>query len=646
MLPTNYQQFIHTSRYARWSDEDGRRESWPETVGRYFDFFEDHLKTKCDFQVPMCELLEARHAVESLMVMPSMRCLMTAGPALARDHVAAYNCAYTPIDNLRAFDETLFILMCATGVGFSVERQYVSQLPVVPAALSDSNEVIEVRDSKRGWAEALRKLIATLYEGRIPKWDTRKVRGPGERLKTMGGRASGPAPLIELFQYVVKMLQGAVGRKRTSIECHDIVCKIGECVVVGGVRRSALISLSNLSDHRMRDAKAGEWWVLEPQRKLSNNSVAYTETPEVGQFMAEWQALYASKSGERGIFNREAAWKQAMSSGRRNGFYSDGALINPPFPGRTKIDFGCNPCCEIILRPKEFCNLSTIVVRAEDTMETLHEKARIATILGTWQSTVTDFRYLTKKWSDNCKEERLLGVSMTGIMSNPLLYEMDGLAGRLEELLETCIGTNEELAPRIGIPVSAAITCVKPEGTASQMVAAASGIHAAYAEFYIRRVRQDVKDPLTTMLIDQGVPYEVDIMNSENIVFEFPQRSDEGSVLRNDMTAIQQLEHWKVFQNHWCEHKPSITVYVREKEWPSVGGWVYDNFDDKSGVSFLPHSDHTYKQAPYEEIDEEAYNQRVADMPEIIWSQLGRYEREDNTSSSHELACTAGGCEI
>lgn len=648
MLPDQYSTFIHQSRYARWNEEVGRRETWDETVDRYFDFFSGHLIENHGILAEEMPIYagELRNAVTNLEVMPSMRCLMTAGPALSRDHVSGYNCAYTPIDNIRAFDETLFILMCATGVGFSVERQYVNQLPSVPERLDDSEITIIVRDSKRGWAEGYRELLSLLYGGRIPQWDTRKVRPAGARLKTMGGRSSGPDPLVELFEFTIRIFKNAEGRKLTSLECHDIVCKIGECVVVGGVRRSALISLSNLSDQRMRDCKSGEWWVLEPQRRLSNNSVAYTEKPEVGQFMEEWQSLYASKSGERGIFNREAARIQAMASGRRKGFYSNGTEPHP-------IDFGTNPCCEIILRPKEFCNLSTVVVRPEDTAETLAEKVRKATILGTWQSTLTNFRYLTKKWKDNCEEERLLGVSMTGIMSNSMLNGVDpyNIMGEFKELLrylkeDVAVPTNKEWAERLNIPVSAAITCVKPEGTASQLVSAASGIHAAFAEYYIRRVRQDIKDPLTQMLIDQGVAHEQDVANNENIVFEFPQKAPEGSVLRNDMTAIEQLEHWKVFQDNWCEHKPSITVYVREDEWPSVGGWVWDHFDAMSGVSFLPHSDHVYKQAPYEEITEEKYHELVAHMPDIDWSALGEYEKEDNTSGHRELACVAGQCEI
>jgi ribonucleoside-diphosphate reductase alpha chain len=647
MLPSQYQQFIHLSRYSRWDSEENRRETWEETVDRYFDFFipylnENHGANLARTYNDYGDTDELRNAVLNLEALPSMRCLMTAGPALGRDHIAGYNCAYRPIDDISAFDEIMFILMCGTGVGFSVERQYVNQLPVVPDQLSDSSVVLVVRDSKRGWAEGFRELLGLLYAGRIPAWDTSNVRDAGEVLSTMGGRASGPGPLEEVFKFTVQLFKNAVGRKLNSLECHDLVCKIGECIVVGGVRRPALISLSNLSDNRMRDAKSGEWWNLEPQRALANNSVAYTEKPDVGQFMEEWNALYASKSGERGIFNREAARAQAASSGRRKIAWDNEELI----------DFGTNPCSEIVLRPQEFCNLSTIVVRPEDTRETLAEKARIATILGTWQSCLTDFRYIGRKWGVNCKEERLLGVSMTGIMSNDMLTGKGpgGLEATAEVLdylrEEIVIPTNKEWADRLHIPQSAAITCVKPEGTASQLVCAPSGIHADYSEYYIRRVRQDRKDPLTQLMIDQGLPHEQDVMNPEAMVFSFPMKSAEGAVLKDDLTALEQLEHWKVFQDHWCEHKPSITVTTRENEWPEVGAWVWNNFDAMSGVSFLPHSDHVYKQAPFEEIDELEYHRLLAEMPVVDWSVLGEYENTDTTTGTRELACVAGLCEI
>ncbi len=647
MLPTNYQQFIHLSRYARWDDTVGRRETWDETVQRYFDFFVPYLNEHHDAGISADDVCPLREGIINLQVMPSMRCLMTAGPALSRDHLAGYNCAYRPINDIRAFDEILFILMCSTGVGFSVERQYVNQLSPVPERLDESDIQIVVRDSKRGWAEAYRELLGLLYAGRIPSWDTSKVRPKGSRLFTMGGTASGDKPLIELFTFTIRLFQGAVGRKLTSQECHDLVCMIGECVVVGGVRRSALLSLSNLSDQRMRDAKSGEWYELTPWRRISNNSVAYTETPEVGQFMEEWLALYQSKSGERGIFNREAAREQAMKSGRRKGFYTNGA---DPVP----IDFGTNPCSEIILRPKQLCNLSTNIMRAEDTVESMAEKIILATILGTWQACLTKFRYVTKAWQSNCEEERLLGVSMTGIMGNPILAARSGadfkrLPDVLEHLKEIAVSTNREWSERLGINQATAVTCVKPEGTATQLVGVdESGIHPAWSEYHIRRVREDKDGPVAQMLIQAGFPHELDITNPQNLVFSFPRKAPKTSVFRKDISAIGQLEHWKVFQDHWCEHKPSITVYAREREWPQVGGWVYDNFDSMSGVSFLPYSDHIYKQAPYEEITANDYHVICSKMPGEfdMAGELSSYENEDHTTGGRELACVAGQCDI
>ncbi len=655
MLPTPYQQFIHLSRYARWDDDVGRRETWDETVDRYFGFFVPYLNEHHDAAIGANDLLPLRSNIVDLQVMPSMRCLMTAGPALSRDHLAGYNCAYRPIDDIRAFDEILFILMCSTGVGFSVERQYVSQLSPVPERLDESLIEIVVRDSKRGWAEAYRELLGLLYAGRIPSWDTSKVRLKGTRLLTMGGTASGPAPLIELFSFTIRLFQNAVGRKLSSQECHDLVCMIGECVVVGGVRRSALLSLSNLSDQRMRDAKSGDWYELTPWRRISNNSVAYTETPEVGQWMEEWSALYHSKSGERGIFNREAAREQAMKSGRRQGYKSNGvALTNPPQPGSIPWDFGTNPCSEIILRPKQLCNLSTTIMRADDTVESMVEKVTLATILGTWQACLTNFRYVTKAWQANCEEERLLGVSMTGIMGNPILAarskaDFKRLPDVLEHLKEIAVSTNKEWSERLKINQSTAVTCVKPEGTATQLVGIdESGIHPAWSEYHIRRVREDKDGPVAQMLQQNGFPCELDITNPSNLVFDFPRRAPKTTVFRKDITAIEQLEHWKVFQDHWCEHKPSITVYAREREWPTVGGWVYDNFDSMSGVSFLPYSDHIYKQAPYEEITASMYNEMLAGMPSEfnMAEELATYESEDHTTGGRELACVAGACEI
>ncbi len=656
MLPTSYQQFIHLSRYARWDDDVGRRETWEETVNRYFDFFVPYLNEHHDAGLYLpgasdapkgdyVSLLQA--GITNLQVMPSMRCLMTAGPALSRDHLAGYNCAYRPIDDIRAFDEILFILMCSTGVGFSVERQYVNQLSPVPERLDESTIEIVVRDSKRGWAEAYRELLSLLYGGRIPSWDVSKVRIKGSRLFTMGGTASGPEPLIELFEFTIRLFQGAVGRKLSSQECHDLVCMIGECVVVGGVRRSALLSLSNLSDQRMRDAKSGNWYELTPWRRISNNSVAYTETPEVGQFMEEWLSLYNSKSGERGIFNREAAREQAMRSGRRQGYKGNGS-------GDIPWDFGTNPCAEIILRPRQLCNLSTTIMRAEDTVESMEEKIILATILGTWQSCLTKFRYVTKAWSKNCEEERLLGVSMTGIMGNPILAARTAahwkrLPDVLEHLKGVAVATNKEWAERLSIPQSAAVTCVKPEGTATQLVGIdESGIHTAWSRHYIRRVREDKDGPVAKMLMAKGFMCDIDVTNPQNLVFDFPRKAPKTSVFRKDMTAIEQLEHAAVFQDHWCEHKVSLTVYARENEWPSVGGWAYDNFNTMSGVSFLPYSDHVYKQAPYEEITANVYNVMMSKQPGEfdMAEELADYENEDHTTGGRELACTAGACEI
>ncbi len=642
-LPTDYQNFIHQSRYARWRDEDNRREYWTETVDRYFDFFSAHLAENHKLILRPEERGALQAEVGMLGAMPSMRCMMTAGRALQRDHVAGYNCAYRAIDDVRAFDEILYILMCGTGVGFSVERQYVNKLPVVPEVLEDTFTVITVHDSKQGWGLALRELLAMLYAGRIPKWDTSKLRPAGARLKTMGGRSSGPGPLIELFEFTVQLFREAAGRKLTSIECHDLACKIGDCVVVGGVRRSALLSLSNLSDQRMQTAKSGQWWELAPWRALSNNSVAYTERPEVGQFMREWLALYDSKSGERGIFNREAARKQAMSNGRRRGFWDEA--------GKDPIEFGTNPCSEIILRSREFCNLTEVVARAGDRVQDLERKVRTAAILGTWQSTLTRFRYLGKSWQSNCEEERLLGVSITGMLDCRLL---NGRSGRAEagELMQHLKGlvrdTNVEWAERLGVPPSAANTCVKPSGTVSQLVRAASGVHPQHAPAFIRRVRQDIKDPLTHFMIEQGFPAEPDVTKPKDMmVFSFPMRAPEDAICRDDLSAIQHLEYWKLVQDNWCEHKPSITVTVKEKEWPSVGAWVWDNFDSMSGVAFLPHSGHTYRQAPYETVSNEALTELEEKMPKgVDWSALASYESEDNTTGVKELACSAGACEL
>lgn len=625
MLPTDYQSYIHTSRYARWLPEKNRRETWEETVGRYIDFWGDKLNSK--------QSDELRGAILNLEVMPSMRTLMTAGKALERDNVAGYNCSYLAVDNLKAFDESMYVLMCGTGVGFSVERQYINQLPEIAEEFHDTDTTIVVADSKMGWATSYRELLSMLVNGKIPKWDMSKVRPAGSPLKTFGGRASGPQPLVNLFEFSIEIFKHAKGRKLTSIECHDLMCKVADIVVVGGVRRSALISLSNLTDERMRVAKSGQWWVDNPQRALANNSISYTEKPDMGIFMKEWEALYESKSGERGIFNRDAARIAAGKSGRRD----------------TEHDFGTNPCSEIILRSKQFCNLSEVVVRSKDTLEDLKRKVKQATILGTLQSTLTTFRYLSKVWARNTEEERLLGVSMTGIMDHPLLSSSgDNLTEILTQLKEIAIETNKEWAKKLGIPQSVAITCVKPSGTVSQLVDSASGIHPRYSEYYIRTVRQDKKDPLAELMVKAGIPYEDDVMKPDSTyVFSFPMKAPEGSVMRNDRNAIEQLELWKIYQEAWCEHKPSITVYVKEDEWLDVGAWVYRHFDSVSGVSFLPHSEHSYKQAPYQELSEDEYNTLLSAMPkDLDFTNLVDFEKEDTTVGMKEYACTSGACEI
>ena len=626
-LPTDYQNFIATSRYARWLEEEGRRETWTETVTRYVDYMAD--KTGLDKKTTD----EIWNAIYTLDVMPSMRALMTAGPALDRDNTAGYNCSYLPVNDPKSFDEAMYILLCGTGVGFSVERQYIDKLPEIPEKLFPSQTTIVVRDSKEGWAKAFRMLIALLYAGEVPDYDVSMIRPAGARLKTFGGRASGPAPLVDLFKFTINMFKGAVGRKLNSYECHSIMCKIGEIVVVGGVRRSAMISLSNLSDIRMRHAKTGQWWETAPHMALSNNSVAYTDKPDSETFLREWTSLVESKSGERGIFNRVSAQKQAAKNGRRNPDY----------------EFGTNPCSEIILRPHQFCNLTEVVVKEHDTDDDLDRKVRLATILGTAQSTLTDFPYLRKVWKNNTQEERLLGVSLTGIMDNiHTNCFLVNMRERLTRMKQIAIDTNKKYAKRFGIEESTAITCVKPSGTVSQLCDSASGIHARHSRYYIRTVRGDNKDPLTKFMIDQGVPSEPCVMKPETTtVFSFPMMSPKGSRLRDDLSAIDQLNVWLIYQEHWCEHKPSITVTVKEEEWLDVGAFVFKHFDKMSGVSFLPHSDHVYQQAPYQECTEQEYDAMLSRMrSRIDWSKLRDYEKSDTTSGSQTMACSGDSCEI
>lgn len=633
MQDTIYEEFIAKSRYARYLEDEDRRENWSETVHRYFEFMQAHLLDNHDYLIPPKTLEELQKAVTHKEVLPSMRALMTAGDALERDNTAGYNCAYLPIDDPKAFDEAMFILLCGTGVGFSVERQYIKALPEVPQRIYPSDSFIVVHDSKEGWAKALRQLIALLYSGEAAKWDVSNVRPAGAPLKTFGGRASGPGPLEDLFRFVTKIFMGSQGRKLTSLECHDIMCKIGEVVVVGGVRRSAMISLSNLSDDRMRHAKSGAWWETQGQRALANNSACYTEKPDVGIFMQEWLALYESKSGERGIFNREAAQKIVRKNGRRKDTY----------------EFGTNPCSEIILRPYQFCNLSTVIVRAEDTQESLVRKAKLAAVLGTYQATLTHFPYLRKIWKDNTEEERLLGVSMTGALDNSLLNNPDSpqLPIILNAVRDAVIEQNKELAVQIGIPQSVATTAIKPEGTTSQLTDSASGLHTRHSKFYYRRIRGDVKDPLTQFMIDAGVPYEPCVMKPDTtVVFTFPKKAPEGALTRKDLTAIQHLKLWLVYQRHYCEHKPSITVSVTEKEWPAVGAFVWEYFDEMSGVSFLPNDGGSYRQAPYEDCTEEQYLEMLKTIPtHLDWDSLTEFS--DNVKGTQTLACSAdGGCEI
>jgi len=633
-LPTQYQEFIHLSRYARWNEELNRRETWQETVARYFDFMQEHLKNNNDTDISDIRP-QLEQAVLNLDIMPSMRALMSAGKALERDNVAGFNCSYVAVDTPRAFDETLYILMCGTGVGFSVERQYVNKLPDLPEDLHPTDTIIKVADSKIGWAKAYKELLSLLYAGQIPECDLSNVRQQGARLKTFGGRASGPAPLDDLIHFTINIFTDAISKgqkKLVSIDCHDLMCKIAEVVVVGGVRRSALISLSNLSDERMRNAKSGSWWEHSQHRALSNNSVAYTDSSEMGAFMREWLSLYESKSGERGIFNRQAAEEQAAKNGRREEYK----------------DFGCNPCSEIILRNKQFCNLTEVVVRPDDTWKELERKVELATILGTFQATLTNFRYLTKAWKNNTEEEALLGVSFTGIMDNTNMVKGNNLPKRLEALKKRAVIINEGWASNLGIKQSVAITCVKPSGTVSQLVDSASGIHTRHSEYYLRTIRADKKDPLAQLMVDQGVYHEDDITKPEHtLVFYFPIQSPKDSLVRKDLTAIEHLEIWKTYQNHWCEHKPSATISVRETEWLKVGSWVWDNFDKISGVSFLPYADHSYQQAPYQEITAKEYKQWLKKTTASVdWTLLSEYEKEDMTENTKELACTAGACEI
>ena len=632
-LPTQYQQYIHLSRYSRWDYDKERRETWEETVNRYFLFFKEHLEDNYNFLISPKIFKELKSAVLNLEIMPSMRCLMTAGAALRKENVAGYNCAYLHVDSPRSFDEILYVLMNGTGVGFSVESRHTERLPIVPYEIHNTDTIIQVRDSKLGWAKAYRELVSLLYVGVVPKWDLQKIRPAGAPLKTFGGRASGPEPLDALFKFTVESFHKVKGRRLKPIECHDIITKIAEIVVVGGVRRSALISLSDLGDDQMRTAKSGRWWEESPQRALANNSTNYHTKPDVGTFLREWTALYESKSGERGIFSSYNSKKKCIElEGRRE----------------EREDFGTNPCSEIILRSREFCNLSEVIVRSGDKLKDLRRKVRLATILGTWQSTLTNFRYLSGDWKINCEEERLLGVSLTGIMDNTLLNKLSSeLPSLLNSLKNETIKVNKEWSKKLNINSSSAITCVKPSGTVSQLVDSASGIHARHSPYYIRTVRSDLKDPLGKYMADAGVPVEPDLTQPHNVaVFSFPVKSPSKSVMRNSLSAIEQLKLWLVYAKHWCEHKPSCTISVKENEWPEVGAFVFDNFHSISGISFLPYSDHVYKQAPYQECTEKEYKDLAKKIPTLNWTKLTEYETIDYTTSSQEMACTGNSCEI
>ena len=628
-----YKNFIHISRYARWVEGKNRRETWTETVDRYINFMKDHLILNYGYSPNSKIFDEVKDAILNHRIMPSMRALMTAGPALERDHIAAYNCSFIAVDSLRAFDEAMYVLMNGTGVGFSVESKYVDELPIISESFNQTATTIVVEDSKLGWAKALKELIALLSQGQIPEWDMSKVRPSGARLKTFGGRASGPGPLSALFTFTVDTFKNAAGRRLKPIEAHDLMCKVGEVVVVGGVRRSALISLSNLDDFEMAKAKSGSWWEKQAQRSLANNSAVYNTKPNTAQFLREWRNLYESKSGERGIYNMESVRKHVESFGRR-----DASLVS-----------GTNPCGEIILRPNEFCNLTEVVISADDTREDLMEKVRLATILGTWQSTLTNFKYIRKTWKDNCEEERLLGVSLTGIYGN----KITSTAGKaLEQLLTDMrlesVRINDHEAKKLNINPSVSITCVKPSGTVSQLVGVSSGIHPWYSEYYIRSVRGSNNDPLTQFLKDSGIPSEPDVMKpDETTVFYFPQKAPKNATITKDLTAIDHLEMWKIYRTYWTEHNPSVTINVHEDEWLRVGAWVFDNFDSIGGISFLPASEHTYKQAPYQEISKDEYEEWVKKSPSNIqWEMLSIYEKEDGTTGTQELSCVAGECEI
>lgn len=645
-FPSIYQEYIYKSKYARYLDHEKRREEWPETVDRYVNFIFDHAKKEHNLSEEYMSYKDKiKQAILNFEVMPSMRAMMTSGKALEQNHVASYNCSYLPVDSLKSFDETMMVIMNGTGLGFSVEGDNVNQLPIISEEFHHTNTTIIVEDSKAGWAKSFKELISLLYMGQIPKIDTSKVRPPGARLKTFGGYASGPQPLLDAMEYTINTFKRAAGRRLTTLECHDIMCMIGDSVIVGGVRRTAFISLSDLTDERMRDSKSGNWWQTHGHRRLANNSAVYEEKPEIGTFMREWLSLYESKSGERGIISRKALKHVINHSNQfRKEVFGDNTRIRD-----VNWEFAVNPCGEIILRPYQFCNLSEVIVRVDDTQETLKEKVKIASIIGTLQSCLTKFKYISKKWQKNCEDERLLGVSLTGIYDNSLMNgrkDKESLRYRLEDLKIEVIRTNKEWATALGINESTATTCIKPSGTVSALTGTASGAHHRHSPYYIRYVRQDLKDPLTQFMKDSGVPWEVDVYKPhDQVVFKFPIKSPKGAKYRKDESAIEHLELWKTYQIGWCEHKPSVTITVKEHEWLEVGAWVYKNFEWMSGVSFLPADDHVYKQAPFTECSKEEYEELLTKMPtNIDWKGLAKYEVEDSTTNASELACVAGGC--
>lgn len=635
-LTDPYRNFIAVSRYARWDEEKGRRENWSETVDRYVEFMLETVAKNNNYKATKALREEIRSAILNHQVMPSMRALMTAGPALERENLAGYNCAFISVDSPRAFDEALYVLMNGTGLGFSVTQEDVNKLPIIDDDFHQTDTTIMVADSKLGWSKALKELVAMLYTGQVPFINTDKVRPAGARLKTFGGRASGPAPLREVLEFFIRTFKKAAGRRLTTLECHDLVCKIAEIVVVGGVRRAALISLSDLSDNKVARAKTGEWWTANPQRALANNSAIYATKPDVETFLAEWSNLIESKSGERGIFNIDSIRKHITKFGRRD-------------PDKVQ---GVNPCGEIPLRPNGLCNLTEVIVEAADTKETIKEKIRIATILGTFQSTLTNFKYLRKSWRENADEERLLGVSLTGQFGNTLFNGSEGLdklSETLDELRLYAVEVNKELAAKLGINQSVAVTTVKPSGTVSQLAKSSSGMHPWHSEYYLRTVRGSNNDPLTTFLKDSGIPSEPCVMRpNDTTVLYFPTEAPKGAVTRKDLTALEHLEIWRVYRNHWTEHNPSVTISVKDEEWIDVAAWLYKNWEDAAGISFLPQTDHVYKQAPYQDVTQEEYEAWMERMPdEIHWSLLSHYEVEDTTTGSQTLACSAdGGCEV